>query len=447
MAKFSAAFLAQLFFSATGTLAGLVVDVNDAASIKKAAGLVAGDLMSFYKGDIPGLLPGPPPLGDYEWWTGGALWTTMLNYRNLTGDTQYDDRISQGLLWQRGPNNDFLTPNWTLSTSNDDQSVWGMAALSAAETGFTEPGGDSPTWLTLAQNVYSGQSNNSRHVKDGDCKGALRWQIIAFNNGFNYVATAANAAYANLGARLNLLQANQAQAASVQETFQLLQTLKFIDDDFNVYNGAPVPNCSPINKLQISQNSAFALEGAAAMFNSTGDAKWKTLVDGLVNRTIDLFFPGGVAKEIACEPSNCTIDMTFYKSFLHRSLASTAKMAPHTAGLILPVLKTSAAAAVQSCTGGANQRMCGLTWPGGSNNQTGAGSEMSVLSTLLSLMTVPSSNPGSGSGTGGSIDSPSTTGNAPSPTNTPGGSGAHVGVNPIVLLGSLLLTSFMLQQL
>lgn len=145
--------------------------------------------MSFYTGEIPGLLPGPPPEGDYYQWTGGALWAAMLDYRSRTGDTQYDDKISEGLLWQRGPNNDFLAPNWTASIANDDQAVWGMAALLAAETGFAEPGADDPQWLTLAQNVFNEQSSPDRHVDSGSCEGGLRWQILPFNNGYNYVAS------------------------------------------------------------------------------------------------------------------------------------------------------------------------------------------------------------------------------------------------------------------
>jgi hypothetical protein len=47
------------------------------ASIKQAASQVAEDLLSFYVGDqpgmTPGILPGPPPDGDYYWWIGGAM--------------------------------------------------------------------------------------------------------------------------------------------------------------------------------------------------------------------------------------------------------------------------------------------------------------------------------------------------------------------------------------
>lgn len=145
--------------------------------------------MSYYTGDIPGVLPGPPPEGDYYWWSGGALWAAMLDYRSRTNDTQYDDKIKEALLWQRG-DNDYLPVNWTATAANDDQGVWAMAALLAAETGFTKPGQDDlATWSTLAQNVFDEQSSEDRRVSNGTCAGGLRWQIFLTNNGYNYVAS------------------------------------------------------------------------------------------------------------------------------------------------------------------------------------------------------------------------------------------------------------------
>ncbi|KAI0534180.1 glycosyl hydrolase family 76-domain-containing protein [Xylaria digitata] len=454
MARFTAVSLVQLFLSATGVFAGLEVDVEDAASVKKAAALVAEDLMSFYKGEITGLLPGPPPDGDYYPWTGGALWAAMLDYRSHTGDTQYDEKISAGLLWQRGPNDDYLAPNWSISTGNDDQAIWAMAALLAAETGFTESGGDDPKWLTLAQNVFDEQSTETRRVDNGSCAGGLRWQIFPTNNGYNWVATSANVAYANLGARLSLQDGeNKTQPQLVEDTFDWLETAKFIDSKFNVYDGAQANDCDQINKIQFSYVSAFALEGAAAMYNLTTEEKWKTLVDGLTKRTIEVFFPDGVATDVACEPDRCNTDATFYKAFLHRSLASTMKLAPHTASLILPALKTSAAAAAKSCTGGDNERMCGLTWTGSFDNQTGAGSQMSVLSALLSLLPTEKAVASPGSSTGdnetGSITTPSassstTPGGSSQSSTVPGNSGAHATTSSIVLLSGLLLASVVL---
>ncbi|KAI8630210.1 glycoside hydrolase family 76 protein [Xylariaceae sp. FL1651] len=445
MARLSSASLARLFFSIPGALAGLAVDVDDVDSIKKAAAVVAGDLMSFYKGDIPGILPGPPPDGDYYWWTGGALWTAMLDYRSRTGDTQYDDKISQGLLWQTGSNQDYMPANWTASEGNDDQATWGMAALLAAETGFTEPKAGDPKWVTLAQTVFDEQSNAARHVEKGGCEGALRWQIFTFNNGYNYVSTTANAAYLNLGARLSLLGGNNKTAATlVGEAFDKLQSLGLIDDDFNVFDGAHAPDCDDINKLQLSYAPALALEGAAVMYNSTGgDSKWKKLVDGLVGRTIDVFFPDGVATEVACEPSKCSTDMTFFKSSLHRSLASTMKVAPYTAEIILPVLKSSTVAAAQSCTGGDNGRMCGLVWSDKFDGVVGAGSQISVLSALLSLLPAETTAAIPSNSNNGNTTSSTPSGSSPttSQSTVPGSSAVQVGISFLMLMGSMLLTS------
>ncbi|KAK5627378.1 hypothetical protein RRF57_003093 [Xylaria bambusicola] len=441
MARISYPSLAHLLLSATGAFAGLTVDVDDAASIKTAAAIVAEDLMSYYKGDIPGILPGPPPEGDYYWWSGGALWTVLLDYRSRTNDTQYDDKISEALLWQRGPNNDYLSPNWTASTGNDDQAVWAMAALLAAETGFTKPTEDDLTsWINLTQNVYNEQASPDRRVSNGSCEGGLRWQIFPTNNGYNYVATSASAAYANIGARLSFWNGgNETQANSVKDTFDWLQAAGLIDDKFNVFDGAVVPDCDQISKLQFSYVSALLLESAAVMYNSTnGDEKWKTLVDGLTKRTIDVFFPNGVATEVSCElRTTCNTDMTFFKSFLHRSLAATMRAAPYTESQIFPVLKSSAAAAVTSCVGGKNGRMCGLNWSGNSDDEIGAGSQMSVLSALLSLLPVEKlaepSTSNSGSGKGGSDTSGTAT---PTPT-PPDNLGTHAGISFIVLLGAL----------
>ncbi|KAI0197173.1 glycoside hydrolase family 76 protein [Xylaria flabelliformis] len=450
MARFSSNSLARLFLSATGVVASLTVNVDDAASVKKAAALVAEDLMSYYTGEIPGLLPGPPPEGDYYPWTGGALWAAMLDYRSRTGDTQYDDKISQGLLWQRGSNNDYLPANWSATAGNDDQAIWGMAALAAAETGFAGPGVDNLKWLDLVQNVFDEQSSDARHVANGSCAGGLRWQIFTFNSGYNYISTLANVAYANLGARLSLQDGkNQTQAKSVEETFNWLQTSKFIDAKFNVYDGASVPECDQINRVQPSFAAGLAVEGAAVMYNSTsGNDKWKKILDGLVQRTIDVFFPDGVATEVACEPSHCNTDMTFFKYFLHRSLASTMKVAPYTTSLIQPVLKTSAQAAVESCTGGDNKRMCGLVWSAHDNNHTGAGPQMSVLGALLSLLPVETaanaSNSSSSTGNSGTNNATTSTAGSSQPSNTPKSSAAHSGVSAVVVLGSLLLASFAL---
>lgn len=123
-----------------------------ADDIIATAKTLAYDLMSYYHGNesgqTPGILPGPPPAGEYYWWEGGALWGTMIDYWHLTGDTTYNDVVTQAMLWQVGPNRNYMPPNVTASLGNDDQGFWGMSAMLAAEENFPDPPADSRNgWL------------------------------------------------------------------------------------------------------------------------------------------------------------------------------------------------------------------------------------------------------------------------------------------------------------
>lgn len=144
-------------------------------------------MMTFYHGDepgeIPGILPGPPPIGEYYWFTGASFWSAYLDYWHLTGDDTYQDVTTRSLLFQIGPNDNYMPPNWTASLGNDDQCFWGSAALLAAEYQVPTPEGE-PRWIDLAENVWQTQAHPDRH--DDTCGGGLRWQIPPSNNGYNY---------------------------------------------------------------------------------------------------------------------------------------------------------------------------------------------------------------------------------------------------------------------
>lgn len=181
-----------------------------------------------------------------------------------------------------------------------------------------------------------------------------------------------------------------------------------MDADYNIYDGAHIEtNCTDINKAQFSYNNAVYLLGAANMYNyvslhsfaparhpltlfvkTNGSTVWQTRVEGLLDATIKIFFPGGIAFEVACEQGmSCTTDMLSFKTYLHRWMATTTQLAPFTAAKILPVLQSSTQAAVNQCTGGANGRTCGFKWSSGSYDGTsGAGQEMDALGAVSSLL-------------------------------------------------------------
>lgn len=145
-------------------------------------------MLQYYHGNesggTPGILPGPPPAGDYYWWEGGAMWGTLIDYWAWTGDSSYNDEIIQAMQFQIGEGQDYMPRNVTASLGNDDQAFWGMAAMSAAENKFPDPPSDRPGWLGLAQAVFNTQASPDRH--DDTCGGGLRWQIPFSNNGYGY---------------------------------------------------------------------------------------------------------------------------------------------------------------------------------------------------------------------------------------------------------------------
>ncbi|KAI1425797.1 family 76 glycoside hydrolase [Xylaria sp. FL1777] len=394
MVRLPTALLATCGLLAGRALGALEVDLTDKDSIKKAAGLVAQDLLSFYHGDepgwVPGILPGPPPDGDYYWWQGGAMWGALLDYRHVTGDTQFDDIIFQALQFQVGDDRDYNPANWSASMGNDDQSFWAFAAMLAAETGFQNPASDQPQWLALAQAVFNEQTHIDRRVEGGNCDWGLRWQVYRTNNGFDYINTVANACYFNVGARLARYTDNSTYADLAEKTWDLIWRLGYITEDYDVYDGAHLPDCTSINKAQFSYNAAMLMQGAAFLYNHTNNSTWKDRLDGMTNGIVRVFFAqDGVAYEPSCEPppGSCNSDMQSYRGYMLRWMANTVQLAPHLSDTIMPVVMKSATAGVKQCTGGANGRMCGFHWTNGTyDGLQSASLEMNVLGALTALL-------------------------------------------------------------
>lgn len=405
----------------------------------------------FYKGNqsgqIPGILPGPPPAGDYYWWQGGALWGTLIDYWHYTGDMSYVQTTKDSLLFQTGPDNNYMHPNWTASLGNDDQAFWGMSSMLAAELVFPDPpADDTRQWLALTQAVFNTQAHPDRH--DETCNGGLRWQIPPANNGYNYKNSASfspslplaldlirfihahapsgkpaisNGCFVNLGARLARYTGNSTYYSWAFDTYSWLKSVHYIDAEYNVHDGGHVQNnCTDINRAQFSYNAGLLLQSAAFMYNYTADqpdnatmsgteaAFWKAEVTSLLNATIRVFFPDGIAHEPACEDvGTCTSDMLSFKGFVARWMAMTTQLAPFTRDAIMPVLRTSAAAAVRTCSGGDSGRMCGFKWHSDTWDGTVfAGNQMNVLATLTSLLV----GTGEATGAGGDGGAPVTNG-------------------------------------
>ncbi|KAG9238406.1 glycosyl hydrolase family 76-domain-containing protein [Amylocarpus encephaloides] len=375
---------------ASSSVSAIDLNIDSVDSIKSVAATLAYDMMSYYKGNtsggIIGVLPGPPPNppDGYYWWESGAMWGSLIDYWHFTGDTSYNDVVSNGIQAQVGENIDMMPKNWSQSMGNDDQAFWGMTALLAAEYNFPAPTDPkAPSWLSLAQAVFNTQAVRP----DAPCGGGLRWQVFPYLTGYDYKNSIANGCFFNIGARLARYTANDTYAQHAETTWDWITNVGLMDADYNIYDGAHIQhNCTDINRVQFSYNSAVWLLGAANMYNYTnGDAKWKTRVDGLLNQTFNIFFPDNIAYEVACEPKlSCTTDMFSFKSYLTRWLASVTKVAPYTHDEVIKRLKPSAQAAAKQCVGGDNGRTCGLSWSSGKYDGTkGVGQTMAAMSAVF----------------------------------------------------------------
>ncbi|KAK0107646.1 hydrolase 76 protein [Cadophora gregata f. sp. sojae] len=394
--------------------AAITVDPTSSASIKSAASTAAHGLLTFYHGNETGQIPGllPPP---HFWWETGGMFMTLIDYWRYTGDTTYNSLVSEGMLFQTGPEQDFMPPNQTKTEGNDDQGFWAMAAMLAAETNFPNPPPDQPQWVALAQAVFNEMASR---WDTSTCGGGLRWQIFPFNNGFNYKNSIANGCFFNLGARLARYTGNQTYANWASKVWDWEASIGLIDDKFNIYDGAQdKTNCTTIDRLQWTYNAGIYLHGAANLYNLTdGSSLWGDRVSGILNRSSQVFFKDNVMIEQACENgNNCNIDQSSFKAFFSSWLASTSILAPFTAPTIAPLLASSAKAAGLQCSGGPDGKTCGFKWTTGAayDGTTGVGQQMSALGILQSAMVqIPRKAVSTGGSTGGTSNSGGNTGSS-----------------------------------
>lgn len=244
------------------------LNLQDPESIKAAAKLVADNMVSYYTGDRPGDVPGNLP-APYYWWEAGAMFGALIDYWYFTGDDSYNAITTQAMLHQTGPDDDFMPPNQTKTEGNDDQAFWGMAALSAAENKFPNPPAGQPQWLALAQAVFNTQA---ARWDTTSCAGGLKWQIFAFNNGYNYKNTISNGCFFNMGARLAVYTGNQTYADWANRMWDWCEAIGLMDGNYNFYDGSDdTLNCTQLDHIQWTYNAGTFMVGAANMYNLVSD--------------------------------------------------------------------------------------------------------------------------------------------------------------------------------
>ncbi|KUJ23344.1 cell wall glycosyl hydrolase Dfg5 [Mollisia scopiformis] len=441
-----AAGAATAIYAGSHVAKAISLDLSSTDSIKGVAKTIAYDMMSYYNGNTTGGIPGNLP-APYYWWEAGAMFGSLIDYWYYTGDSSYNDVTSQALLFQVGPNQDYMPPNQTKTEGNDDQGFWALAAMSAAEVNFPNPPSNQPQWLALAQAVFNLQASRWDTTT---CGGGLRWQIFTFNNGYNYKNSISNGCFFNLAARLAKYTGNDTYAEWAEKAWDWTASVGLLDNSYYVYDGSDdTINCTQVNRIQWTYNAGAFLLGAANMYNHTnGSALWKERVDGMLQGT-DVFFPkNNVMEEVACENNGmCDVDQHSFKAYLARWMAATTKMAPYTYDAVMAKLAPSAQAAAQQCSGGANGRTCGLRWQDNTtwDGSYGVGQEMAALeviqSNLIAQVTGPVTNSTGGTSKGNPAAGTSSNSNptviGPTTTGDRVGAGFLTTVVLIIFVGSI----------
>ncbi|KAJ5663223.1 Mannan endo-1-6-alpha-mannosidase DCW1 [Penicillium longicatenatum] len=340
----------------------ITLDISDEQSIKDAASTSAYAMMTYYKGNETGHIPGAFAS---KWWEGAALFLALLQYWHFTGDTTYNDELRVGLEWQAG-DGDYMPTNYSSYLGNDDQMFWGLAAITAAELKFA----DSSTgysWLALAQGVFNTQIERWDTTT---CSGGLRWQIWWWESGYTMKNSIANGGLFQLSARLYRYTGNELYGNWARKIWDWSITTPLLSNStWNVADSTAMEDgCTSQGNTQWSYNYGTYLMGAAYMYNYTNgteQATWEAAVNGLLTKTFGHFAPesnGGILEEVVCEPSEaCNDNEILFKGLVSSWLSFTALIVPSLYDTILPKLQTSGKAAALSCTGH-NNNTCGVRW-------------------------------------------------------------------------------------
>ncbi|KAK9319089.1 glycoside hydrolase, partial [Lipomyces orientalis] len=256
----------------------------------------------------------------YYWWESGAAWGSLLDYWFYTGDTSFNQVLTDALLGNVGPNNDYMPETEVMTEGNDDQAFWGFAIMAAAERNFTSPPSDTPQWLNLSEAVFWSMADR---WDMSSCNGGLRWQIFEFNNGYDYKNTISNAGLFLMAARLARFTGNTTYIDWAERTWDWVEGVGLMDTEYYYfYDGASVSNnCTQVTKYQWSYNAACFLAGSAYLYNLTELDLWRDRTQNILDG-LHVFFDdnsGGVMYEVACERvQRCNTDMQSFKAYLSR---------------------------------------------------------------------------------------------------------------------------------
>lgn len=307
----------------------------------------------------------------------------MIQYWYYTGDTSNNAAILQGMNWQSGGHSDFFTSNYSQYIGNDDQQIWALAAMTAAELDFPQQPSKT-AWITMAENVFNEQI---QRWDTTSCGGGLRWQIYPYGAGYTVKNAISNGHLFELSARLARYTNNQTYSDWAEKIWDWSAKTLMNTTDWTVYDSVETSDdCKTKSGWQSTFNYGPFIRGDLYMYNLVSNPpnppidhrltrvqtdskvpKWERSLQGLLTNSVRLFFPknygGDILTQVDCETiGTCDTFQIALKGSFAQALASVAILAPQAAFRMLPLLQGSAVAAAKTCTGGADGTECGTKW-------------------------------------------------------------------------------------
>lgn len=370
------------------TTMALSIDIQLEESICDAAQAIVQGAMNYYlglkHGGTVGMFSAP-----YYWWQAGEVFGGWIDYHQFCkpdNDT-FKEILFDAMLHQAGSKFDYMPSNQSITEGNDDQGVWGLTLLQAAERNFTDS--EDHSWLSMAQSIYNQMLSRWDTTT---CHGGLRWQIFTWNSGYNYKNSISNGCFFHIAARLYRFTEDEMYLEQAEKIWDWMWGVGFMTDEkeFIIYDGADdQTNCTDLTVHKWSYIYGVFLGGCAYLYNATEDAIWKTRVEEILDAS-KYFYNDSVLSESTCAPwGKCNNDQRSFLALLARNLGLTATLVPELYDHITnEMLAPSAKGAAASCSGGSDGITCGQNWNIGRwDGLFGLGEQMNALETVMSMIT------------------------------------------------------------
>ncbi|KAM7194242.1 Glycosyl hydrolase family 76 domain containing protein [Rhypophila sp. PSN 637] len=390
-------------------VAAIELDVRNTDSIKSAAKTIVQDMVkTYYPADATVGLVKHPLYDDedpFDLRESAMFWDSLLNYWFLTGDDQYNDKVTKGILGRIGEDRDFFPRDLWDRTNNDDLAAWGLVSLAAAERQLPNPPAGQPKWLDLAKTVFE---NQSAGWDTNECDGGIRGSKYAAFGGY-YYNKFAGSRFLLLAARLGAYTGNQTYLDWAEKQYSWAAgSAGLVTADFAVNYGVSLTggNCNPPVKFEHTYNQAAYLYGSAVAYNATSSEVWRQRVEGHLKHFANFFVHksdkvnttdsagGKILTEQTCAQITtvCSREERYFKSLTARWMSQAAVAAPFISQTISSYLQESAALAAETCTGKEAGKMCSMWWETGkyvSDATTGLAEEISALEIIQQTLNGP----------------------------------------------------------